>query len=201
MELILLSAFAAAIAWKLKSQEQNRRIVLLAGYLGKFKLETHMQTLTEGYLRALGEADPERRDQVWNLLRATEQDLSTQFSRLAADIAGADAEETRVSQFPVHIPFATRLLPGATFDFRQLMAVHASGIARAAQEQAGVSARDHAFTMSAELFLMQHSCHWFCKSKTVASARVFTRHKTAYAQLLASVAPQTRAAYHAVTGV
>jgi hypothetical protein len=55
-----------------------------------------------------------------------------------------------------------------------------------------------AFTMSAELFLMQHTCHWFCKSKTVASARMLALHKTTYAQLVASVAPGTRDAYRAL---
>jgi hypothetical protein len=57
-----------------------------------------------------------------------------------------------------------------------------------------------AFTISAELFLMQHTCHWFCKSKTVASARVLARHKTTYEQLVAAVAPDTRAAYCALVG-
>jgi hypothetical protein len=57
-----------------------------------------------------------------------------------------------------------------------------------------------AFTMSAELFLMQHTCHWFCKSKTVASARMLARHKTSYEQLVASVAPDTRTAYCALVG-
>ena len=64
----------------------------------------------------------------------------------------------------------------------------------------GRSPRDKAFTMSAELFLMQHTCHWFCKSKTVASARLMARHKTTYEQVLASVAPATRDAYRALTG-
>jgi len=54
--------------------------------------------------------------------------------------------------------------------------------------------------MSAELFLMQHTCHWFCKSKVVASARMLARHQTAYAQLVASVAPATREAYTALVG-
>lgn len=37
---------------------------------------------------------------------------------------------------------------------------------------------------------MQHTCHWYCRSKTVASARMLARHKTAYVQLLASVDPR-----------
>ena len=54
--------------------------------------------------------------------------------------------------------------------------------------------------MSAELFLMQHTCHWFCRSKAVASARMLARHKTSYAQLLDAVSPATRRAYRALTG-
>lgn len=46
-----------------------------------------------------------------------------------------------------------------------------------------------AFTMTAELMLMQHTCHWFCRSRTVASMRLLARHKTAYEQVLQSVAP------------
>jgi len=46
---------------------------------------------------------------------------------------------------------------------------------------------------------MQHSCH--CSAlEAVASARVLTRHKTSYAQLIASVAPETRQAYCALVG-
>ena len=52
-----------------------------------------------------------------------------------------------------------------------------------------------AFTMTAELMLMQHTCHWFCKSRTVAAMRLIARHKTAYEQVLESVAPATRKAY------
>jgi hypothetical protein len=45
---------------------------------------------------------------------------------------------------------------------------------------------------------MQHSCHWFCRSKVVASARMLARHKTSYEQLLAAVSPETRQAYQAL---
>ena len=83
---------------------------------------------------------------------------------------------------------------------RKLLAVHANGVARALQQRDGVSPRDRAFRVTAELFLLQHSCHWFCKSRTVASARMLARHQTSYPQLLASVSPETRAAYQTVTG-
>ena len=78
---------------------------------------------------------------------------------------------------------------------RQLLKVHAQGIDATLTNAEGLSHRDKAFRLSAELFLMQHSCHWFCKSKLVASARMLSRHKTHYAQLLSAVRPQTRQAY------
>ena len=55
--------------------------------------------------------------------------------------------------------------------------------------------KSRAFTMTAELMLMQHTCHWFCKSRTVASVRLMARHKCRYEQVLQSVAPQTLYAY------
>ena len=58
--------------------------------------------------------------------------------------------------------------------------------------------RARAFMMTAELFLMQHTCHWYCKSKPVASARLLARHQTAYAQVIDAVDPATRRAYLAL---
>jgi hypothetical protein len=98
------------------------------------------------------------------------------------------------------VPFARQLAPASTFDAREVFAIHARGIAAAAEEQAGADARERAFTMSAELFLMQHSCHWFCKSRAVASARMLARHKTSYEQALAAVAPATQRAYVRLVG-
>jgi len=45
---------------------------------------------------------------------------------------------------------------------------------------------------------MQHSCHWFCKSKTIASARMLAQHQTRYEQALDAVSPETLSAYQAV---
>ena len=156
--------------------------------------------LTEGYLRALGEKEPARREQIWNLQATTEAQLVDQFRRFAAEFSRLDETQTRVSTLPVALPFADRLFPAATFDVRKAFAIHAKGFTQAAQNAMGRSPRDKAFTMSAELYLMQHTCHWFCKSKTVASARLMARHKTTYEQVLASVAPATRDAYRALTG-
>ncbi|NMM82034.1 hypothetical protein B2J86_14045 [Acidovorax sp. SRB_14] len=200
MDVLILAALIAFGAHLLKSRYQARRIALLGSHLAQFQIEKLMENLTQGYLRALGESDAGRREQVWNLLAGTEVALCEQFKRFAADFARVDAEETRVSKLPIALPYADRLLPAATFDLRQALQIHAQGIEAAARNEAGRSLRDKAFTMSAELFLMQHSCHWFCKSKTVASARMLARHQTSHDQLLAAVSPATRKAYGALVG-
>lgn len=197
MDIFLLAAMVATFAWALRVRDQHRRIAILAGYLSRYRIEKHMETLTEGYLRALGEADAERRDQVWALLRTTEQELCGQVSRLAAEIGQAPEADTRVSKLPIYLPVATRL-QGATFDLRQALALHAAAIRRAVQEQDTRPARDRAFTVSAELFLLQHTCHWYCKSRFVASARLLARHRTSYEQVVAGVHPATREAYLAL---
>ena len=195
--LVMLIVIGATI---LKSSEQRQRIALLASHLGKYQIEKLMENLTEGYLRCLGENDAERREQIWALLDNSEEKLSAQFSSFAAEFSRLDEAPTRVSKFPIGIPYATRLLPAATFDVRKAFAIHARGITAVMRNDLHRSAKDKAFTMSAELFLMQHSCHWFCKSKVVASARMLTRHKTSYQQLVDAVSPETRSAYLALVG-
>lgn len=200
MDILILAMLAATGFWLLRSGWQRRRISLLGSYLGKYQIEKLMESLTGGYLRALGESDPERREQIWHLLESTEEKLSNQFASFAADFSKVDGIHARVSTLAVAIPYADKLFPQATFDLRKLLAVHAQGISRAASANAAQSRKSRAFTLSAELLLMQHSCHWFCKSKAVASARLLVRHQTPYAQLLASVAPETARAYQAVAG-
>ena len=67
MDLLFLLAFVAAIAaqWR-KAQEHRQRVHFLAGYLRSYQIEKLMETLSTGYLRALGEKDPERAQSVWN---------------------------------------------------------------------------------------------------------------------------------------
>jgi hypothetical protein len=198
MDLFLLAILVASSAWALKARDQRRRMALLGSHLAKYQIERHMETLTQGYLRALGEDDPQRSEPIWNMLRSTEQELCEQFSRFVAAFARTQEADTRVSKLPVYLPFASRLLPTLTFDMRLALAIHARGISQAVQGGGHRSPRAMAFTLSAELFLMQHTCHWFCKSKTVASARMLARHKTSYEQLVAAVGPDTRAAYCAL---
>lgn len=199
MELLLLATLVAFAAWTLKSQDQGRRIALLGAHLAKYQIEKHMETLTQGYMRALGEQDPQRREQIWELLRPTERSLCSQVERFAADFSLVPQEDARVSKLPIYLPAVTKL-PAASFDMREALAIHARGISRAVEGGGYDSARARAFSVSAELFLMQHTCHWFCKSRTIASARMLGRHKTSYQQLIQAVAPATRVAYCVLVG-
>ena len=200
MEIFPLVLLMVVGVYLLKKSDRHRRIALLGTHLGSYQIEKLMETLTEGYMRALAEKDPERRDQIWRHLDTSETQLSGQFNKFCAEFAKLDADDTRVSTLGLAIPYAARLFPNATFDLRQALAIHAQGLAQAASNELQRSSRDKAFTLSAELFLMQHTCHWFCNSKAVASARLMARHQATHAQVLAAVAPDTRAAFQALTG-
>ena len=200
MDLFMLAMLVAVGGYMLKSKYQGRRIALLGSHLGKYQIEKLMETLTEGYMRALGETDGQRREQIFNLLGSTEASLCDQLNRFSAEFLKVDEAEARVSKLPLAIPYADRLFPGATFDLRKALAIHAQGIAQATRNGDNRSPKTKAFTVSAELFLLQHTCHWFCKSKTIASARMLGRQKTSYEQLVNAVAPETRKAYCALAG-
>ncbi|KRC03156.1 hypothetical protein ASE11_24925 [Hydrogenophaga sp. Root209] len=198
MDVLILVMLVAVGVWFLRSGEQRRRIALLGSFLGKYQIEALMENLTQGYLRALGEDDPARRQQILNMLNTAEQSVAQQFGSFATEFSRLDEAQTRVSKLGVALPFADRLFPKATFDVREAFRIHARGLADAASNELHRSPRDKAFTMSAELLLMQHTCHWFCRSLATASARTLVRHQTPYAQLVASVGPATRRDYEAM---
>jgi hypothetical protein len=198
METLLASLLLAFAAYHLKSRSERRRIRLLGEHLADHQIEKLMQTLTEGYARALGETDAARRESIWQLLGGTEYKLCAQARQLAEGFAKVNEAQARMNRLPWPLSEAASLISGSSFDLRAALKIHAAGLARAAQpapaEEDGLR-KARAFTLSAEMLLLQHSCHWFCKSKSVASARVLVRHQTPYAQVLASVSPETRRAY------
>ena len=195
MDIFLLAMLLGMGMHLLKARYQAGRIALLSRHLGQFQIEKLMESLTQGYLRALGEADQERRGQILSMLNTAEISLAEQFKRFAADLARLEPLQTRVSKLPIAIAYADQMFPSATFDLRAVMQIHTQGIEVVVSNELGRSSRDKAFMLTAELFLMQHSCHWFCKSKTIASARLLGRHQTSYEQVLAAVSPTTRQAY------
>lgn len=199
---IFISVFI--IGWGLHSftqRDQQVRIALLGTFLARYQIEKLMENLIQGYLRALGETDKERQDAIWSMLKTAETELVVQFNAFALAFAKVTEPQARISKLPFALPHTAKWLPGYTFDARKALSIHAHAIAQAASAGDATAPKQKAFTMMAELFLMQHTCHWFCRSKMVASARLMARHKSPYAQVLASVAPQTRKAYGALVGV
>ena len=197
MDFLTLAIIVTTVLYVLKKQEQRQHTQLLAQHLARFQIEKLMANLMEGYLRVIGEKDAQRREQIWPVLANTESSLVSQFQRFADEFATLSAEQTRASTLPLALPYMTRVLPSATMDVRETMKLHAQALAAARVGDATdeEERKRRAFTMTAELMLMQHTCHWFCRSRTVASMRLLARHKTAYEQVLQSVAPATLKAY------
>ena len=193
IELISLLAVAGMALHWLNQQDRRKRTALLASHLQPFQIERLMQQLTENYMLALGESDPSRQVQVLQLQEEAEQQLARQFQDLARSFAQVPAPQARTLKLA--LPGIDKVLPQATFDTRRVMQIHADGIDRAVRNAASQAPKDRAFTVMAEMFLMQHSCHWYCRSKTIASARMLAQHKTCYEQALDAVTPETRQAY------
>ena len=197
MDFLTLAIIVTTVVYILKKQEQKQHTQLLAQHLSRFQIEKLMANLMEGYLRVIAEKDEQRRAQIWPVLANTESSLVSQFQRFADEFATLPAEQTRASTLPLALPYMTRVLPSATMDVRAAMKLHAQAMAAARVGEAvdEQERKSRAFTMTAELMLMQHTCHWFCRSRTIASMRLLARHKTAYEQVLQSVSPATLKAY------
>ncbi|MDD5027984.1 MAG: hypothetical protein PHH58_00570 [Rhodoferax sp.] len=198
MEPLVLLLMALVGLRLLAMREQRVRIALLGEHLARHQIEKLMQSVVQGSLRALGEADLERQASIWSMLESTQAELSQQVSALALAFANVPELDARISKLPLALPYATRWWPTLCIDARKLISLHAHALLQAVQADPGVSPKSRAFTFMAELFLFQHTCHWFCRSRLVASARLMARHQTAYAQVLASVAAPTRQAYQAL---
>ena len=186
----------------LQGIEHRRRVRLLGARLAPTQVEKLMSGLIEGYMRALDEKDVERSKQVWAILDNSEKTLADQLQRLSETFAQEKAEDTRVSTLPLALPYFDRLMPSHTFDMREALRLHAKAVrAACAPDEVDLATRKRmAFSMTAELLLLQHTCHWFCKTRTIASMRLMARQKTPYEQVLKSVAPSTLQAYQRLIG-
>ena len=200
MDLLLPLMFFAFGAFVIKNAEQRQRIAWLGAVLGPLQLEKSMETLANGYMRALGEDDPERSEPIWRMLESTEARLVEQLEQLAQNIQRLTPEQARVSKWPMALPLATRLWPNASFDLRAAMRLHADGFAAGVSQAGDLPRKQQARQLLAEMFLFQHTCHWYCRSQTVASARLLARHQTSHEQSLALVSRQTRERYLALVG-
>lgn len=202
MDFLTWIIVGAIAVYVLQNMEHRRRVRLLGAHLAPTQVEKLMGGLIEGYMRALDEKDPERSKQVWAILTNNEKALADQLQRLASTFSAENAAETRVSTLPLALPYFDRLIPSHTFDMREALQMHAQAVRDAcAPDDIDLETRKRmAFTMTAELLLLQHTCHWFCKTRTVASMRLIARQKTPYEQVIKSVSSSTRKAYLRLIG-
>jgi len=181
--------------WWLKQRDERRRIAWLGSVLQPYGIEKLMAQLNDGYQRALAETDPQRQQAIWTVLEGPERELAQQVTQVCTVLAQWPEAQRRMSRRPWPLG---RLWPHAGTDFAQLMQVHANGLRAAQSREAASDPKRRAHRLLAEMLLLQHSCHWYCRSQAVASARLWARHRTRHEQVLQAVAPETCAAYHAV---
>jgi hypothetical protein len=201
MDLLAAALALALIIGSMQSRATRGRVRLLALHLQPYEIEGLMQTLSEGYQRALGEDQPQRRLAIWQLLESSQSRLAEQVARLATDLNRLPADQTRIPKLPLRVlaePLL-RLIPALqqrhAVDLRALIDLHARSLARASAPGAAGGPSTRARTFLAEMLLLQHSCHWFCRSRALASARLLAHHQNSYEQVLDAVDPATRDAY------
>lgn len=192
----VLILLMVALAWQvLRVRYQRARIALLGRHLGGLQLERHMETLTQGYSRAIHEETESRQLQVLETFAQTERAMASQANSLANAMQKESPQATRLSTLSLCVPYIERFVPAATRDFRELLHIHAAGLRHVVDNEDHLDAKARAFQLSAELYLLQHSCHWFCKSRAVADARLMLRHQVNHQKVLESVSAATRYAY------
>ncbi|MFW7340177.1 hypothetical protein V0R37_01375 [Pollutimonas sp. H1-120] len=193
---ITLTLLMVVAAWQvLRMRYQRMRIALLGRHLANLQLERHMETLTQGYTRAIQEKDGTRQVQVLQNFAQTESTVAAQVKSLADAMQKESALAAGMGTLPFCVPYAERFLPALTRDFRKLLHIHAAGLRDVVNSENRWDAKTRAYHLSAELYLFQHSCHWFCKSRAVADARLKLRHQVSHRKVLGSVSAVTRSAY------
>lgn len=195
MDAVIL-LLATAIAWRLLcARYQKAHIALLGKHLASFQLEKHIETLTQGYVRAINADTESRQLQILASFTQTEQAIASQTQSLANNIQQESEISTSMGTLSFCVPYIERFAPSLCRDFRQLLQIHAQGIQFVVNNSPNWSPKERAFHLSAEIYLFQNSCHWFCKSRTIANARLQVQHKVNFQKTLDSVSDTTRAAY------
>ena len=130
MDLFIAALVLGVMGWSIKSRTERERVQRLALHLQPYDIEKLMQTLSEGYVRALGESDAQRRLAIWHLLVPAERKLAEQFQRLAHDFGQLPPEQARIIALPLPwlADFPARLWPQLlarhSVDMRELLRQH-----------------------------------------------------------------------------
>ena len=193
---IALILLVIVAAWQvLRIRYQRTHVALLGHHLASLQLERHMETLTQGYARAINEKEETRQLQVLETFAQTERAVAGQIQSLASAMQKESLLATSMGVLTFCVPYAERFAPALTRDFRELLHIHATGLRHVVDNESHWDPKTRAYHLSAELYLLQHSCHWFCKSRTVADARLMLRHQVNHQKVLDSVSAVTRSAY------
>ena len=196
MEIVFILLTGIVAWWLLRVQYQRARIALLGNHLATLQIEKHMETLTQGYTRAINEESDTRQLQVLETYEQAERVVAAQVRSLAERMHNESAQATKMATLPFCLPYAERLLPDTMLrDFRALLHIHADGLRHVVDNEERWDSKTRAYCLLAELYLLQHSCHWFCKSRTVADARLMLRHQVNHQKVLESVSSVTRLPY------
>ncbi|NYT63536.1 hypothetical protein H0A66_14560 [Alcaligenaceae bacterium] len=195
MDIALILLMIAAVWLILRVRYQRVHIALLGRHLSSLQLERHMETLTQGYTRAINEKAEARQTQVLETFTQTEHAVAAHVQSLADAMQRESLQAASMGTLPFCLPYAERFLPALTRDFRKLLHIHAAGLRHVVNNEDRLDIKNRAYQLSAELYLLQHSCHWFCKSRTVADARLLIRHQINHQKVLESVSDVTRSAY------
>ncbi|HLV27693.1 MAG TPA: hypothetical protein VKY60_01075 [Burkholderiaceae bacterium] len=195
MDIAFTLLMVAAVWQILRVRYQRAHIALLGSHLANLQIERHMETLTQGYTRAIHEDSESRQLQVLETYAQTERIVASQVQALANSMQKESRDATRICTLSFCLPYAERFLPSATRDFRQLLRIHAAGLRHVVDNVEQWDPKSRAYHLSAELYLLQHSCHWFCKSRSIADARLMLRHQVQHQKVLDSVSSVTRDAY------
>ena len=125
---IALSVLLVAVVWRILCVRYQRgRIALLGSHLSGLQLERHMETLTQGYTRAIRADTESRQLQVLETFAQTEQAVAAQMRTLADSMKKEDAQATGMGVLRACVPHIERFLPAMTRDFRTLLQIHARG--------------------------------------------------------------------------
>lgn len=192
----MIVLLAVAVVWRVLSMRyQKAHIALLGRHLANHQLERHMETLTQGYTRAIQADSTSRQLQILETFAQTERAVASQAQAVAVALQQESLQQASLVTWPMCIPYAEHFAPSITRDFRALFQIHAEGLRYVVDNVPGWEPKQRAYHLSAELYLLQHSCHWFCKSRGVANARLQLRHQVEYQKVLDSVSETTRSAY------
>src|SRR5690606_5495250 len=148
---IALTLLAIVVAWRVVClRYQRTHIALLGKHLANLQLERHMETLTQGYARAIGEEAETRRLQVLETFAQTERAVAAQAQSLAHAMQKESAQAASICAISFCVPYIERFSVAATRDFRKLLHIHAAGLRHVVDNEDGLDAKSRAFHLSAE---------------------------------------------------